>query len=154
MIITDLTNLESYKAMSKNMRVAIEYLESINLDSIEDGTYPVLDDDIFVVVSTYITREHGESKYEAHRKYIDIQTLISGEEMIFCNQVNHMEPDGAYNIEKDKLNFKDQAGEVSIHLKPGMVTIFYPSDVHKACCNVCDEPKLVRKLVAKVKLQS
>ena len=118
----------------------------------EDGKYSVTGDDIYIVVSIYLTREHNESKYEAHRNYIDIQCLISGEEIIFCNEASRMEVDDAYNSVKDKLNFKDQTGEVSIHLKPGMTAIFYPNDAHKACCKVDGEPKQVRKLLVKIKL--
>ncbi|MGE4284584.1 MAG: YhcH/YjgK/YiaL family protein [Clostridia bacterium] len=153
MIIADFNSLAPYKAVSKNMQLAIEYLEQIDLQSMEDDKYHVIDDDIFVVVSTYPTRDHNESKYEAHRNYIDIQCLISGEELIFCNQACRMEADGSYNAVNDKLNFKDQEGEVSIHLKPGMAVIFYPNDAHKACCKFDDKPKQVRKLLVKVKLE-
>lgn len=151
MIIADLNSLAPYKRMSKNMEIAIDYLGKIDLSSLEDGKYPVEGDDIYVVVSTYLTREHSESKYEVHRNYIDIQCLINGEELIFCNEACRMEAEGTYNTETDKLNFKDQIGEVSIHLKPGMAAIFYPNDAHKACCKLDDEPKQVRKLLVKVK---
>jgi YhcH/YjgK/YiaL family protein len=152
MIIAGLNSLAPYKAMSKNMQLAIEYLEGIDFDSLEDGKYSVKDNDIYVVVSTYPTRVHNESKYEIHHNYIDIQCLISGEELIFCNEINCMEADGVYNEATDKLNLKDQAGEVSVHLKPGMAAIFYPNDAHKACCMLNGEIRQVRKLLVKVKL--
>lgn len=152
MIIADIHSLAPYKAISKNMQFAIEYLEGIGSQSMEDGKYPVAGDDVYAVVSTYLTRAHSESKYEAHRNYIDIQCLISGEERIFCNEACRMEAEGDYNAVNDKFNFRDQTGAVSIHLKPGMAAIFYPDDAHKACCKLEDEPKQVRKLLVKVKL--
>ncbi|KGK86450.1 YhcH/YjgK/YiaL family protein [Clostridium sp. HMP27] len=152
MIIAGLNSLAPYKAISKNMSLAIEYLERIDLESLEDGKYSIDGDDVYAVVSTYMTREHNESKYENHRNYIDIQCLICGEELVFCNQSYTMERDGDYNTINDKLNFKDKSGEITIHLKPGLASIFYPNDAHKACCKIGDEPKQVRKLLIKVKL--
>ena len=152
MIIADINSLAPYKTMSKNMQLALEFLKGVDLESLEDGKYPVIDNDIFIVVSTYPTREHSECKYEIHHNYIDIQCLISGEELIFCNEASRLEAYGEYNPATDKLNFKDQLGEVSIHLKPGMAAIFYPNDAHKACCRLGHESKQVRKLLVKVKL--
>ncbi len=152
MIIADLKSLTPYKALSRNMELAIDYLGEIDFETMEDGKYPVVGDDIYVVVSTYATREHGESKYEVHRNYIDIQCLISGEELIYCNEFCRMEADGDYNPPNDKQNLKDQTGEVAIHLKPGMAAVFYPNDAHKACCRLRNEPQKVRKLLVKVRL--
>ena len=152
MIIADLKSLAPYKAMSRNMQCAIEYLEKVDMGALEDGKFPVSGDDVYIVVNTYPTREHSESKYEIHHNYIDIQCLIAGEELIFCNEASRLEEDGAYNPANDKQNFKEQTGEVSIHMKPGMAAIFYPNDAHKACCKLESEPVQVRKLLIKVKL--
>ncbi|AYO31078.1 MAG: hypothetical protein PWR06_113 [Thermoanaerobacteraceae bacterium] len=152
MIVTDIKNLSDFKKLSKNMQIAIDYLEGINPQSMQDGRYNVVDDDIYAIVSTYRTREHNASMFEVHKKYIDIQCMISGEEMIFCNESSRLEAQGEYNTAHDKLNFKDQAGEVLIHLKPGMAAIFYPYDAHKACCKVNDKTEQVRKLLVKVKI--
>lgn len=152
MIIADSNRLAPFKAISKNIQLAIEHLEEVNTKSIEDGKYYVLGDDIFVVVSSYLTREHNESKYEAHLNYIDIQCLISGEELIFCNEERRMETDGDYNAVSDKINFKDKTGDVSIHMRSGMVAIFFPNDSHKACCMLESGPGNVRKLLIKVRV--
>jgi len=152
MIIADIKSLSPYKAMSTNMKLAVEYLENVDVESLRDGRYPVAGDDVYIVVSTYTTRQHSESKYEVHHNYIDVQCLLSGEELIFCNEACRLEADGEYNASTDKLNFKDRPGEVSIHLKPGMAAVFYPNDAHKACCMLGDEPSQVRKLLIKVKI--
>ncbi|MDN5313530.1 MAG: hypothetical protein PWQ68_2504, partial [Thermoanaerobacteraceae bacterium] len=124
-----------------------------HLEWIPDGRYNVADDDIYAIVSTYHTREHNKSMFEVHKKYIDIQCMISGEELIFCNESSRLEAHGEYNTANDKLNFNDQTGEVLIHLKPGMAAIFYPNDAHKACCKVNDKTEEVRKLLIKVKIE-
>lgn len=50
------------------------------------------------------------------------------------------------------LSLKDQSGEVTIHMRHGMASVFYPNDAHKACCMIDTEPKQARKLLLKVKL--
>lgn len=152
MIIAEINSLASYKVLSKNMQTAIEYLEKADFKSLEDGKLSISGDDVYAVVSTYMTREHNVSRYEIHHNYIDIQCLISGEELIFCNEASKMENDGDYNPETDKLNLKNKDGDVTIHLKPGMASVFYPNDAHKACCMTDSEPKQTRKLLLKVKL--
>jgi biofilm protein TabA len=152
MIIAELNSLGYYKSLSKNMKLAIEYLEEVNFQSLEDGKYSIMDNDVYAVVSTYMTREHNASKYEIHHNYIDIQCLISGEELVFWNEAGKLEEDGVYNEVNDKLNFKDMNGEVAINLKSDLAVIFFPNDGHKACCKIGDESKQVRKLLLKVRV--
>lgn len=153
MIVTNINSLEYYKSIGERMKLAMEYLKNINTAMLDDGKYNIDSDNIFANVSTYETRKCCESKYEAHRRYIDIQCLIEGEELIYYNDTAFMEADGEYNAEKDKINFKDSKAAASIHLIPGLIAIYYPSDAHKACCRIDDSfSSKVRKLVIKVKI--
>ena len=48
----------------------------------EDGRHPIDGEAIFALVSTYETEPEGARSFEAHRKYIDVQYLLSGREII------------------------------------------------------------------------
>lgn len=151
MIVETIDHVTTYKSLGKNIHSAINFLESVDMDALEDGRIDVDGEEVYAVVSSYETRDNHISKYEVHREYIDIQTLIEGEEIIFLNDRSIMKPDGQYNHETDKLNLIDSDGEMSLLLKRGRFTIFFPDDAHKACCLVDGRKKNVRKLLLKVK---
>lgn len=152
MLLLDLKDLSLCKKLDERMSRAVEYLESSQIETLKDGRYAIAGDDIYMVVSSYLTREHDASQFETHQNYIDIQCLVSGEEFIFWNRAEDMCPDGDYNSETDKQNYFDQEGSACLRLRPGIAAVFYPGDAHKACCKVGDTLKSVQKLLVKVKI--
>lgn len=152
MIITDFTTVNTYKGLSKNLDIALEYLKNVDMDSLQDGKTLIAGEDVYSIVSTYATREHQESQYEIHKKYMDIQCMIAGEEMICCSDKSTLEVINEYNEMTDKQNLKGDFDEVILYLNPNKVVIFYPQDAHKACCKI-GEIKTVRKLLVKVKIE-
>ena len=80
MIYDKIDNLEIYAGMSEDIRVGLEYLRDVSPD-VEIGVYEITPR-VKAIVSEYTTKEINENGYEAHREYIDIQYLISGEEMV------------------------------------------------------------------------
>lgn len=152
MLLLDLKDLSLCKKLDERMTRAADYLESIQIETLSDGRYAIAGGDIYMVVSNYLTREHDASQFETHQNYIDIQCLISGEELIFWNRAEDMRFDGDYNPETDKQNYFDQDGSACIRLCPGIAVVFYPGDAHKACCKVGDSLEPVRKLLIKVKI--
>ena len=51
-------------------------------------------------IDEYKTRDDSEIKLEAHRKYIDIQFLIQGEEKVYITDRNNLKVNVEYNDEK------------------------------------------------------
>jgi YhcH/YjgK/YiaL family protein len=60
--------------------------------SIQEKLLSVVDEsDIFYNVSQYETKLTGEVKFEAHRRYIDIQYMLEGQEMMgYANIEDHL----------------------------------------------------------------
>ena len=75
MIVDRLENWEKYH-FGKDWKTAFEFLMSLTSD-IKDGEYPLKGKEIFALVMSYETRDSGKAVREAHRKYVDIQTVIS-----------------------------------------------------------------------------
>jgi YhcH/YjgK/YiaL family protein len=85
---------------------------------------------------------------EAHRKYIDVQYIVSGTEQMGIAAFQHQTISKAYNAEKDYLLVAD-APDYFIRVTPGMFTIFFPTDLHMP--NLIDKTATtVRKVVMKV----
>ena len=113
---------------------------------LECGRYYIDEDNIYANVDEYETKTDG--KYEAHRKYIDIQYMIKGEEYIGVTDINNCKTCIEYDEEKD-LEFFTADNEFQT-LKKGEFLIFYPQDAHKPCINK-DKIKC-KKVVVKVRI--
>ena len=108
---------------------------------LEGGTY--------VSVQEYTTKARSEAKYEAHKKFIDIQLILSGRELIAVTPIEKMEIKDEYNEAKDVMFFQHNDECTDYVLEAGDFLILYPQDVHMP--GVCvNERSLVRKIVVKV----
>lgn len=48
------------------------------------GRYPILGEDVWLRISDNSTKPESEAVYEAHDRFIDIQMILRGEEIIRC----------------------------------------------------------------------
>jgi YhcH/YjgK/YiaL family protein len=98
----------------------------------------------YAMLQEYDSQPVGAEKFEAHRRFIDIQYIASGEEIIYYAGLEQLTP-GEYHADKDL-----QGGGLSLHLRAGDFVIFFPHDAHLA--SRCTEvgPRPVRKVVIKV----
>lgn len=149
MIIDTIENLKLYKGLSKNMATAIDYLIANDLNVFEIGKHKIVDDDIFVIMSEYDTKDEVDCKTETHKKYIDIQLMLKGEEKFGFAFLNNQKVSEIYNPEKDYTFY--QAALDYQNLREGTFAIFLPSDLHCPSIKINDSIK-VRKAVVKVKV--
>ena len=83
MIIDKIENAHIYTSISEwNKQIIRVYQRQLILRTLPAGKYPIDGDNIFALVSEYKTKSEAEGKLEAHRKYIDVQYVISGEELM------------------------------------------------------------------------
>ncbi|OHE21387.1 MAG: hypothetical protein A2540_01230 [Sulfurimonas sp. RIFOXYD2_FULL_37_8] len=110
-----------------------------------------LDNNNFVLEQVYSSKEREECFFESHKKYIDMQFIVSGEEIIEVANSKYLICIQAYDEEKDIAIYKNTKETSLIFLKAGDIAIFYPQDAHMPCikANKCDK---VVKVVVKVKI--
>jgi len=97
---------------------------------------------------TYETGEHNLSKFETHRKFIDIHYLIEGEEAIGITQIENLNPNMEYDDAGDYQLFDGQVTETLI-LSEGEFLLLYPNEGH-VTAGVVSEKRTVKKIVFKV----
>ena len=90
-------------------------------------------------------------RFEAHKRYIDIQYLAAGTEVIEHARTGELRPADPFDTTKDLGFFQEPAAATRLHLEPGMFAIFFPEDAHKPCC-AAGAPASVRKVVLKVEV--
>ena len=128
MIIDKLQNASLYYGISEKIATALKYLENTDLSGFQNGKYEIKGDDIFVIVQDYNTKPLSEGKFEAHRKYIDIQYIIKGVEKMGYTYFHKLKPATEYDEEKDIIFFEGEGDFVTV--EEGFFTIFAPEDAH------------------------
>ncbi|RYD96201.1 MAG: DUF386 family protein, partial [Sphingobacteriales bacterium] len=126
---------------------AFAFLRTRKLNELAPGKYPLAGDSVFVSVTYGPEKVFDSTKWEAHRKYIDLQYIIEGQEKMGVAPLASAREVMAYNEAKDVANY---SAEGSFHIAdPGQFFLFFPQDVHRPNIKVAEGN--VRKLVVKIK---
>ena len=78
MIIDVLDQSEKYISLHKDFKIVFDYLKKTDLNKLECGIHELKGKDVFFNLQEYETKQ--TQKLEAHKKYIDIQVVVNGEE--------------------------------------------------------------------------
>lgn len=149
MIFDNLTNINTYKNLSPDIYEGLCFLQQASPD-LAPGTYQI-SPRVKAIVSEYETKVKNEVGYEAHRKNIDIQYLLKGEERVACLPVEKLKETMPYSEEKDATFFTASIQPIEMTLGGGYFAIFFPQAGHMPQLSV-DEPKMVKKVVVKVEI--
>lgn len=146
MIVDVLKNKELYYGIHKNMKPAMEFIEKAVAENLEVGRYELDGKNLYALVQEYDSKT--DAKWEYHRKYIDIQFIVSGKEIITWDNIKNV-PDGVeYNEEKDIAKF-DMDGGTDVVMEAGYYNILYPQDLHQPG-RVFDKVEPIKKIVVKI----
>jgi YhcH/YjgK/YiaL family protein len=148
MIFDQLKNAELYFQINNRFRKAFDYLRSNDFNNIEPGKYEIDGEDIYAIVQQYDTKPMSSGKWEAHKKYIDIQFMVSGKEKMGYSHKNKMIVTHEYNSDKDAIYLKGEGN--FLVAEAGYFAIFFPTDVHMPCIAI-NLSTPVKKVVIKVK---
>ena len=146
MILDTLENYQLYNAINERIAKGFDFLRTTDLDSLSSGKHDIDGDTIFALVQEYQTKPLNECKLECHKKYIDIQYVIRGEEMMGVTTQNNQKII-ELNEEKDYTFYEGTTSLVRV--SKGMFTIFFPDDLHQPCVQT-ESAAEVKKVVIKV----
>jgi biofilm protein TabA len=150
MVADTLDNGAAYRDLGGGLRKAIEYARSHDLRALPDGKHEIEGAKLFVLIQSYTTRPEAEARLETHRKYLDLQLVLEGREIIYWAPAGELEPDGGYSDERDVAFYKGGVPG-ALALQAGAFAVFYPQDAHKPCCQ-WNGPGKVRKAVFKIQV--
>ena len=140
-----------YAANPAYFEKAFQYYKNNDLLKLAPGKYPVDGDNVFATISEYETQAPADRKWENHKKYIDIQILLSGKEIMSKAPYAEATPDIPYNETKD-IEFRKATNGKSYVAEPGTFFIFFPCDSHMPNQNA-DGVAKVKKVVFKVSVK-
>lgn len=145
MIFDTIEYVKNYQGLGR-VYEALEFLAKTDFSKIPLGKHEIDGDNLFYMVNEYETELNGE--VEAHTKYIDIQAILEGEEIIGVAPISVEKKTTVECPENDYCLYECETQPIL--MKPGSFLVLYPNDLHRPCIAV-GSPAHVRKVVMKVK---
>ena len=148
MIFDTLENIKNYEGLGR-VYTALKFLAETDFTKMELGRYELQGDDIFYMVQRYET-DPDKTIAEAHKKYIDIQFMVDGEEIIGVAPICCEKTETEAKPENDVWFYECKTEPLTLIKNSFMV--LYPNDLH--CPGVATNNKSMtcRKVVVKVKV--
>ena len=151
MILDTLQNAQLYYGLGPKFIKAFEYLAHTDLTKLEKGKYEIDGTDIFAIVNEYETVDASREQMESHKKYIDLQYMVKGVELMGHDFLQQQAPSKVYDEEKDFMLFAEQPAFFS-KLEQHHFAIFFPTDLHMP--NIMNGKSMqVKKVVVKISVK-
>lgn len=147
MIIDTLANLKHYQKLLPNLLTAIEKMRSLKDWQAGEKYYF---EGGFVFFQEGETKPMAEAQFEAHRKYIDVQVVLKGQECLAWSELSELTEIIPYSDEKDVRKFEGENTH-TMKISEGMAYICFPWDGHKAVFHI-EQPLQFTKAVIKLAL--
>ncbi len=104
----------------------------------------------FVSEQAYETKMRADAFFESHRKFIDVQVVLDGEELMEVADIGRMTQRQPYNADRDLIVYEDSSESSLLRVYPGQIAIFFPTDVHMPTLRIRADGVAVRKCVVKI----
>lgn len=151
MILDTIENSSLYANVNPLIEKAFHYIKKTDFNQMELGKHIIDGDSLFALLMEYDTKDIVDCKLESHKKYIDVQYIISGSELIGVAPLTGQVPSINYDA-ADDIAFYDNNVSSMIKLDAGCFAIFFPTDTHMPCLHINNKPGKVKKVVIKVKV--
>ena len=153
MILSHLDHLDNDRAaLAPALQKALTYLKNTDFFNVKPGQFAIDGDRLYGMLNAYQTEAKEQRRPEAHRKHIDVQYIVSGQELIgYAPWVEGLTVLEDRLADWDVIHYSDVPNETDLLMSAGMYAIFFPWDVHRPNC-AQGVAQAVRKVVLKVAL--
>lgn len=108
---------------------AFAYLKNTDLKTLSNGRHNIDGDNVYATVQESPTKDLDKTAFESHRKYIDLQLVITGEENMSKAPLNSVTVSKPYDERTDLANY---TGDGKIYnVQAGTFMLFFPKDAHR-----------------------
>jgi YhcH/YjgK/YiaL family protein len=142
---------KAYFKNSDRWNKAFTFLKDNDLLKLELKRYDLDGNNLYVIISEYNTKNPETARFEAHQKYIDIQYVVSGSEIIGIAPLTSKDSVlQKYDPAKD-IEFLSVKKGLMVKATPARFFVFFPEDAHMP--GLKEETNApVRKAVVKIRI--
>jgi biofilm protein TabA len=154
MIVAELEHILGQIALTPNLQQALSFLQQMRGANLPDGRVEIDADRVFALVQSYATVAASDPVlFEVHRKYIDVQYVAAGEEVIAWASTDRLAVTADYNEAKEAWFGAVRAADTTfVRLTAGELAVLYPTDGHTPRL-AARAPASVKKIVVKVAVE-
>lgn len=146
MIYDHLRNQSLYRGTHPGLDRAFDYVRTFD-PATPDGKYE-LEGGLVAMPQSYATKPAADKKYEAHERFIDLQFIVAGEEIIYHSPLERLALTDPYRPEKDCAFYSGDDAQALV-MRAGDFSILFPQDGHKPGCQLRGA-SAIRKIVVKI----
>jgi YhcH/YjgK/YiaL family protein len=146
MILSALSQSERFEKLHPLFARAFAHIRGTDFFSLAPGRYPIIGDELIAIVEQVPAKTKEMAKLEAHRRYIDIQLVLEGDETMGWKPLaDCLNPVSEHSEERD-IRFFHDAPASYVPVPPDHFCIFFPEDAHAPLIGT----GTVRKVIFKV----
>lgn len=149
MIFEKIDRLAAYCKLFPSFAKITGFLQSNNPETLAPGNYEIDGERLFVSIQQYETDAANKRPWECHRKYLDLQYVISGEEYIYVAPLGALTDCSPYDEQGDCILSNCDCPASALLLRAGDCVLLSPEEAHKPKCCVADRSN-VKKAVIKI----
>lgn len=129
MILDRIENASLYRNLGHRVAEAIDYLAQTNLADLPTGRQELDGDRLLAIAERYQGKPTSEARWEYHEKYLDVQFVVAGDELIgYAPWDDKLPVEQAYDPARD-IGFVSAKGAMA-RVSAGMFAIFAPRELH------------------------
>jgi YhcH/YjgK/YiaL family protein len=145
MVVDSLERGSAYAALHPRFAKAFAFLRDTDLAALAEGRHEIDGDRLYVLIMTAEGRGRQEAKLEVHRRYIDIQLVVSGEDVMGWSPLAACRQSLGFDEGKDAGLFGD-APASWVAVPQGSFALFWPEDAHAPLAGTGKTRKAVVKV--------
>ena len=146
MVSDRLANAHLYRALGPGIAQGLQFLAGTDLANLASGRHELDGTRLYALVSDYTPKPPAEGRWEAHRRYLDLQYVVSGVERMGVAPIDRLAA-GDYDADRDML-WLEGLGDF-LTFDAGQFMILWPGDAHMPGIDA-GVPGPVRKVVVKI----
>ncbi|SFR52046.1 YhcH/YjgK/YiaL family protein [Thiomicrospira sp. ALE5] len=148
MIFDHQLHASHYLGLHKAIDEAIEFIQDPSAIAQLSFGRQTISPQLDAIVDQYMTGQSQDRYLEAHRRFVDLQLMLDGSEMMQVATLTDQTPVQAYEEQQDFALY-DLQGQM-IHVAQHHFVIFMPQDAHLPCLGQPSKP--VKKLILKARI--
>lgn len=146
MINDDLKNIDKYCEIPKEVSNFLKGLDA----NYQAGHYEI-NAKSYANIDIYDTKPVEQCRFEAHKKYIDIQMTLNGFEELDYIAAKELIISEQYDEKRDVMFFQNPSKKSDvIQLSPFKFAMIYPHEAHRPQVMNTNKPEKVKKVVVKI----
>ena len=149
MILDSIENLKAYASINPRFPKAIEFILNTDLNALPLGRNEICGDEIFANVMEAQPRTKEEAPIEIHRKYIDLQIPLTGDEVMGYTPINELPYAEFVEADDASLYPADLDARDYFNVKQGEFVMFFPQDGHAPAIT----PEPLKKVIVKIAIE-